>query len=346
MNNFNPRRRVLSALLDGKVDKTPVTSVAGCGGTVTVDMQRATKIYWPDAHNDPEKMAKLAISSHTLTGIENVRVPFDLVVEPEALGCEVKWGNSLESVPSISKHPYKDPEDLRMPEKLLEMGRIPIVLKAIRYVREEVGDLLPISSLVNGPFTVAGHLVGISTFMRWILRNPDYVKQFIDFTTKIAIQFGKAQYEAGSDIVQVADPLASLSLISPDMFREFAKAPLTEVADSLSGIKVLHICGSTAKIIPDMAETGFDGISVEEVVSKIKPLVGDVKILGNVSSKSTLLSGSTNDVRAEVIQSLNSGVDLLEPNCGISPITPLRNIKAMVESRDEFYVHSDTHAPQ
>ena len=337
LKSLTSKRRVLSALLGGKVDKVPVTSIGGCGGTVTVDMQEATKIYWPEAHKNSEMMAKLAIASCRLTGIENVRVPFDFVVEPEALGCDIKWGTSSESVPSVTKHPYKSPKDLKMPTKLLEAGRIPIVLDAIRYIRKEVGDLLPISSLVIGPFTLAGELVGTGTFMKWILKNPDYVTKFIEFTTEVAIEFGKAQYRAGSDIVEVADPMASLSLISPTMFRNFAKEPLSRVADNLGGLRVLHICGETGKIISDIVETGFDGISLEGAVSTIKPFVGDVKILGDLSSKKTLIYGSKGDINAEVIQALNSGVDLLEPDCGLPPITPLRNIKVMVKSRDEFY---------
>ncbi len=86
--------------------------------------------------------------------------------------------------------------------------------------------------------------------------------------------------------------------------------------------------------MPDMAETGFDGISVDEAVdvARIKPLVGNVKVLGNVSSKSTLVFGSPEDVKQESRKALASGVDFLEPGCGFSPMTPIKNIKAMVEA--------------
>lgn len=334
---FSLKRRVISALLGGKIDVTPVTSIAGCGGTVNIEIQKAIGIHWPEAHKDPAKMAKLAIAGSKLTGIENVRVPFDFVVEPEALGCEIKWGETLDFLPSVLKHSFKSPEDLKMPEKILEAGRIPVVLESIRQIREEVGDFIPISSLALGPFTLAGNIAGVTNFLVWILKKPDYVKQFVDFATEIVIEYAKAQYRAGSDIVQVADPMASLNLISPNMFMEFAQPALTKVANNLGGIRVLHICGRTEKIIPHMVETGFDGISIEEDIARIKPLVGDVKILGNVSSKDTLFRGSPEEVKDEVRKALVDGVDLLEPECGFSPITPLKNIKAMVEARDEFY---------
>ena len=320
-------------MLGGRSDRAPVTCIGGCGGTVTVDMQETVGIYWPEAHEDPAKMAKLAIAGHELTGLESVRVPFDFVVEPEALGCEIKPGDK-KIVPQVTKHPFEKPEELEMPEELLQAGRIPVVLEAIRKMREEVGDFLPISSLVLGPITLAAMLSDTANLLRWLMRKPDYVEKFIDFATEVAIRYGKAQYRAGSDIVEVGEPVASASMISPKMFREFVKPALTKIAGELRGIRVLHICGNALPMIPDMVETGFDGISIEEDVdiAQIKPLVGDVKILGNVSSKATLVMGNPNQVEAEARRALEAGVDLLEPGCGISPITPTDNIKALVKA--------------
>jgi len=164
LTGFSDKRRVLTTLFGGKVDRVPVTSLAGCGGTVTVDMQDAVDIHCPEAHKNAEKMAKLAIAGYKLTGIENVRIPFDFVVEPEALGCKIRWGTGPESVPAVLTHNFEKPEDLKMPNNLLEKGRIPVVLEAIKIVRKEVGDFLPISSLALGPFTLAGELQGSRTF--------------------------------------------------------------------------------------------------------------------------------------------------------------------------------------
>jgi len=334
LTEFSHKRRVLTTLFGGKVDRVPVTSLAGCGGTVTVDMQNAVDIHCPEAHKNAEKMAKLAIASYALTGIENVRVPFDFVVEPEALGCEIRWGTGPESVPAVLTHNFEKPEDLEMPNNLLAKGRIPVVLEAIRIMRKEVGDFLPISSLALGPFTLAGELAGVERLLIWTIRKPDYVKEFVAFATDVILEYAKAQYRAGSDIVQISDPTASPELIGPPSFKQFAKPALTQVAESLGGPRLLHICGGAEAIVPDMAETGFDGISVDEAVdvARIKPLVGNVKVLGNVSSKSTLVFGSPEDVKKESRKALESGVDFLEPGCGFSPLTPIENIKAMVEA--------------
>jgi len=338
MKEFSPKRRVFAALLGGKVDRPPLTSLAGCGGTVNVDIQNATGITWPDAHRDPEKMAKLAIAGYEMTGLENVRVPFDFVIEPEALGCKIKWPDNPALVPAVIEHVYKKPEDLKMPDNLLETGRIPVLLEAIRILRKEVGDFLPISSLALGPFTLAGALVGTADLMMMIIRNPENVKKFVEFATDFIIEFSKAQYRAGADIVQIGDPTASGDLISPKMFKEFAKPALIKVAEELKGIRLLHICGNATPMIQDIIECGYDGISIEEAVdiSKVKPLAGDVKILGNVSSKGHMVMGKPDAVKEETLKALDAGVDLLEPGCGISPPAPLANVKAMAEALEEW----------
>ncbi|MFX0201780.1 MAG: MtaA/CmuA family methyltransferase, partial [Candidatus Hodarchaeota archaeon] len=312
MKELSPKERVLGALLGKNIDRIPASSVAGCGGTICVDMQKSVGIYWPEAHKDAEKMAKLAIASHELSGLESVRVPFDFVVEPEALGCKVEYPPKLDAVPMVFENPYKKPEDLKIPENILELGRIPTILEVIRILKHKVGNYLPISSLLLGPFTLAGELVGTANLMVWCIRKPDYVREFVDLALDFLIEFGKAQYHAGSDIVEVGEPVAAPDLISPKMFKDFVKPTLIKVAENLDGIKVLHICGDTNLILADMAECGYHGISIEEAVdiAKAKSILGDVKILGNLSSKETLLFGAPEDVKAKAKKIIEAGVDL------------------------------------
>jgi [methyl-Co(III) methanol-specific corrinoid protein]:coenzyme M methyltransferase len=122
------------------------------------------------------------------------------------------------------------------------------------------------------------------------------------------------------------------------MFRNLAKPYLQRVTHDLRGLKVLHICGRTEKILSDMADAGFDGLSIEvDDVAKARSIVGGVRILGTVSSQRTLFSGKPEEVKQESVRALESGVDLLEPNCGVPPTAPLANVIAMVEARNEYY---------
>ena len=333
MVEMTPRRRVLAALMGGKVDRVPATCIGGCGGSVCVEIQEAVGIYWPEAHRDAEKMAKLSSAAQKLTGFENLRAPYDFAIMPEALGCKTEYRDKPEAKPGVREHPFKKPEDLSMPDDFLEKGRIPAVLEALSLLKEESDDFLPVSSFALGPFSLAGQLTKPEDLIMWTVTKPDYVEEFVKFSTEVVIEYANAQYRAGSDVITIGEPLGAPDIAGPDAFRKFVKPALIKLANNLQGIKIFHPCGDWNRFVSDVIETGFDGISTREEIDimRVKPQLGDIRILGNISSKGVLTFGSPEEVKTEARKALKLGVDLLEPACGVEPLMPLKNIKALVE---------------
>ena len=113
---MSPKRRFLSALFGGRVDRTPVgnpTSIA------TVELMEATGAFFPDAHLDPEKMAMLAAAGHDLLGYDTIAPVFSVQQEAAAMGCEVDWGDPT-NMPANITSPYQDPEAISIPLDFLE----------------------------------------------------------------------------------------------------------------------------------------------------------------------------------------------------------------------------------
>lgn len=338
MSEFTLKTRLFAALEGKPVDKVPVCSVTQTGIVELMDIVGAP---WPEAHTNPELMAKLAIANHELSGLEAVRVPYCLTILVEALGCEINMGTKNRQ-PSVTAHPYpKDLEGAAVPADILQRGRIPVVLEAIKIIREKVGPDVPIIGGMEGPVTVASDLVSVKSFMKWSLKKTDLFEQALDLATEAAIVYANALVEAGADVISVADPVASPDLMSPDSFKKFLKARLQKFSSSVNSVTVLHICGNVNSILSDMADCGFEGLSVEEKIGspkKAKEVIGDrARFVGNISSPFTLLPGPIDKIKAEARQALADGVDVLAPGCGIAPMTPLENIKAMVAARDEYY---------
>ena len=338
MSEFTLKTRLLAALEGKPVDKVPVCSVTQTGIVELMDVVGAP---WPEAHINPELMAKLAIANHELSGLEAVRVPYCLTVLVEAMGCEINMGTKNRQ-PSVIDHPYpKDLEGAAVPTDLLQRGRIPVVLEAIKIIREKVGPDVPIIGGMEGPITVASDLVSVKSFMKWSLKKTDLFEQALDLATEAAIIYANALVKAGADVISVADPVASPDLMSPDSFKKFLKARLQKFSSSVNSVTILHICGNVNSILSEMADCGFEGLSVEEKIGspkKAKEVIGNrARFVGNISSPFTLLPGPIDKIKAEARQALAEGVDVLAPGCGIAPMTPLENIKAMVAARDEYY---------
>ena len=335
---FTSKRRVLAALLGGEVDKVPATCVGACGGNVTVEIQQAAGIYWPEAFIDPKKMAKLAIASQEITGLGNVNIGHEFSILPEALGCEIKFYDRNDLKPAMIKPACDSPDQLRMPDDFLKRGRIPAIMEAIGLVRREVGDFLPVTSFVFGPYSLAGELAEPTRFMGWAISNPENAKQFVDFAAEAIIEYAKAQYRAGSDIVSLGEPLGTPDIIGLATFRKYIKPALKRIADNLGGIRILHLCGDVEPFIPEIVDIGFDAISIKQSVdiARIKPIVGNIKILGNVESKGVLTHGTVEEVRTVARKALEAGVTMLEPGCGLEALMPLNNIKVLVEEARNF----------
>ena len=72
-------------------------------------------------------------------------------------------------------------------------------------------------------------------------------------------------------------------------------------------------------------------------VREVKRIVGGrARLIDNVSSARTLLRGKTIDVKEEEAKrALDAGIDILAPGCGIAPRTPLANVKALIEAKQE-----------
>jgi [methyl-Co(III) methanol-specific corrinoid protein]:coenzyme M methyltransferase len=350
---MNIKNNVLKVLSGEESDITPVLSVTQIA---IVEAMEKTEVYWPEAHVNADMMAILGSSLYELAQLECARIPFCLTVEAEAMGCKVDLGN-IERTPQITETPFKTGNDIEVPTDFLSKGRIPVVLEAIAKLKDQY-DELPIIVGITGPFTLTGHLLGVENMLRDMKIRPDDIENAVDNSLDACMDYAEAISQVEPDIICVAEPTAAPELIDPLQFKTIVKPRLEDLGNVIKTKKILHICGSSQPIIHDMASIGYDAISVEENVDiamakqelekggKVLRVGGKVmnmgghtssKIVGNISSTQTLFRGTHEGVKEEVFKALNAGVDILAPSCGLAPRSPIANIKAMVEARNEFY---------
>ncbi|MDO5851237.1 MAG: methylcobamide:CoM methyltransferase MtaA [Methanobacteriaceae archaeon] len=329
----------LKAALNGEeVEKVPAISATQLG---IVDAMAGSNTTWPKAHEDAEQMAALGAALYEQAGLECARVPFDLTIEAEAMGCSVNLGD-LDKTPGLSGNPFETAEDIEIPDNFLENGRIPTVIKAIEILKEKYEDL-PIIVGIAGPFTLTGHLMGVENLVKSLKTDSFLVEDVMDISLDAMTQYVEAINEAEPDVICVADPTSSPELLDPMDFGEFAQGALEDLVEEMEPQSILHICGNSRPIFEDMLDCGYNGVSFEEAVdvAEVKALQqemgSDTQLVGNISTSQTLFSSATDVVKEEVTAALEKGINVLAPSCGIAPKSPLANIKAFVEARNEFY---------
>jgi [methyl-Co(III) methanol-specific corrinoid protein]:coenzyme M methyltransferase len=320
--------RFLRVLNGQPVDRAPVVGVTS---VVTVDLMRQVETRWPDAHHDPEQMARAGAAAHVLCGLESVKVPFDMAVESGALGADVDYGSEA-TLPKIRKPPFSEPGEFAFGSDLLSRGRFPVVLEAIRIARRKYGDSVPVLSSMLGPFTLAGCLFGVETLLVWMIEEPEKVQAAMSTTTRLVSMYVRGQFEAGADVVQVSEPTASGDLISPAQYLEHVASHHRELTAGIDRPVITHICGNITRHLPHLASAGFRGVSFDaktDIQAARTHLKGKAALIGYVPT-SLLRDGSPEDVGASARQCLDAGVDALNAGCAVAPDTPLDNIRAMI----------------
>jgi len=342
MKDLNYKSRIKNALKGKRTDKIPVASFTQTG---IVDLMEKTDSFWPKAHSDPEEMAHLAISGFTIAGFESIRVPYCVTVLAEALGCSLDMGK-IDKQPSVISHPLSSLEhEVDIPEGFLESYRIPKVIEAIGIIKDIFGENVPIIAGFEGPTTLASDLIGAERFLMSFIKNPDYVSEVIRSSNEACKLYAKELVSAGADIICVADPVASPELISPKMFDTYIRDSLNELSNGIDSLSVLHICGNVFKILDSMSRCGFDALSIEEKVNdirKAKEMTNKrARLVGNIACATTLFNGTPGMVRSESQHSIEKGIDVLAPGCGLAPRSPLENIRALRAARDEYFLESE-----
>ena len=329
--------RVLAAVNLSKTDRVPVVPQI----TYTTSQLLGLKFYEPMF--DPSLMAEALFAGYELLRYDGIYVgwesSFNLMAE--AMGCKLRIVEDAN--PSVAERLVKSPRDLeglRPPDPERD-GRLPVYLKAVDLLKSKVEGRVPLFSYVPGPLTLSGVIYGTDNLMIDIIRDPDLIHDLNRLTAEASKEFAVAKVAHGIDVVVVADPTASTSLISPGMFKEFSLPYLMDVfrsIDEAGAIPSLHICGKTGPILEEMAGAGARILEIDSVVdlAEAKRRVGKrICLMGNVDT-TTLLTGKPSDVELEVRSCIENaavgGGFILSSGCEVPLNTPIENVRAMIQA--------------
>lgn len=255
----------------------------------------------------------------------------------EILGCEVEV---LEKGPEITKTRTFDTFSSIESPDFEKVASCKTVLDALAIAAASDVDV-PIATLFEGPFTTCMRIFGSDILLYKVIEEPEKVHAALKAVTEVITAYVKLAVERGAEVFCVPDPMSSKNMISPAHYREFAQPYQKAVFDTIHdlGLRViLHICGDTRDRLLDMAATGADGLSLDQIVDlkEAKEQAGaNVNICGNVDPINTLFRGSVDDVIANTKLCMEKGGRdhfILMPGCGVPPGSSLENLQAMVET--------------
>ena len=265
---------------------------------------------------------------------------FGMAAEPSGWGVPIQW--MQDSPPAV--HRYSGTLD-----GLLEMdvpnpeadGLMAAILR--RY--ETAGPALAKSQLsprmaaCRGPLTIASHLLGLTEFLMATQMEADKCLALLDKVTQLCINWLQCQLARMTEPIGVLVLDDVVGMMSPADMEKFALPYLRRIFDTFGDlIHIYHNDTPNANMLSGLATIGMDvfNFSHEVDIAKARADLGpDVVLMGNIPPLDVMVRGTTDDVREATRQLLDKadryGPILISPGGGVSPGTPIENLKAMLE---------------
>lgn len=255
--------------------------------------------------------------------------------ETAAFGAPVKF--IPEGVPICEKlivHTKDDINNLKNPD-VYKAERTLDRINGSKLYQETLKGEVPVIGWIEGPLAEACDLAGMSEIMMYLMLDPDFVNMLMDKVMITAMDFAKAQIDAGCDIIGIGD--AVCSQVSQELYDDFVKARHQEIIQFIhaQGARVkLHICGNITHLLPSLKEVGMDILDLDWQVDlmKAREIVGeDVILCGNINPVDVQNKTETQifDACKSLIQQQKDRKYILSAGCEITVNTPIENLMAM-----------------
>lgn len=288
--------------------------------------------------------AKAQIACYERFGNDMLFIEYGLHGIGAALGSEMN--DPEDAAPAILKHVLEDLNDvdnLDMSKVKLENDKaFQLHLEAAKILIEKVGNEVPVGVLISGPFTAAASIYKTENLLRATRKDPENLHKLVEFCTQAVKMVCREFIKAGC-IILLCDPIASGTILHKKQYLDFVLPYTIDLMNdihSVQGTVCYHICGDTTEIVEDMAKSGCDMISVDNIVDieYTKKVIGDkLPILGNVAPVEAMYLGNPDDVDKAVRLCIEKAYDspcgyILATGCDLSGKIPLENIDQLMKS--------------
>lgn len=253
-----------------------------------------------------EKACEVTLQPIDRFGLDAAILFSDILTIPDAMGLGLKFvagegpvfERPLRSASAINKLAVPDPET-----------SLAYVMNAVRLIRQELHDRVPLIGFSGSPWTLACYMVegaGSKTFSivrRMRYQDPKLMHQLLTILSAAVTEYLKAQISAGAQALMIFDTWASL--LSAQDYLEFSLPYMAKTVSELKAynpkVPVVLFSKNGGQCLSDIASTGCAGIGLDWTASlaSARRQVGEqVALQGNIDP--AVLYGTPQMIRTEV----------------------------------------------
>ena len=341
--------RFLRALRREPVDATPVWLMRQAGRYLPeYRATRAKAGSFMALATNPELACEVTLQPLQRFDLDAAILFSDILTIPDAMGLGLSFAEGEGPRFARPVRTAADVARLVVPDMETELR---YVMDALRLIRRELDDRLPLIGFSGSPWTLACYMIeggGSANFSRikaMAFSEPALLHQLLGVVTDSVIAYLTAQRAAGAQALMVFDTWGGV--LAPHHYREFSLRYLSRIAREFSRgtgaeCSPLILFGKgNAPYLEELAASGAEGVGVDWLVSldeARRRTGGKVALQGNLDPAT--LYGSPEAIRAEVKRTLESYGEgpghVFNLGHGLAPDMNPENVKVLVDSVHEF----------
>ncbi|HVR81626.1 MAG TPA: uroporphyrinogen decarboxylase [Luteimonas sp.] len=347
--------RLLRALRREPVDRTPVWLMRQAGRYLPEYREtRARAGSFLAMAKNPDLACEVTLQPLARFDLDAAILFSDILTIPDAMGLGLYFVDGEGPKFERPVHSAADIAKLAVPDMETELR---YVMDAVRLVRRELDNRVPLIGFSGSPWTLACYMVegggsdNFSMIKALALDDPAALHQLLSVNTDAVIAYLSAQRAAGAQALQVFDTWGGV--LSPAMYREFSLPYLVRIAselergDGADRTPLILFGKGNAPYLEELAASGTEGLGVDWTVTleeAARRTQGKVALQGNLDP--AMLYGSPDAIRSQVRIALDSYAagnngsrdgHVFNLGHGLSPDMAPEHVAALV---DAVHVHS------
>ena len=341
--------RFLRALRREPVDATPVWLMRQAGRYLPeYRATRAKAGSFMGLATNPELACEVTLQPLARFDLDAAILFSDILTIPDAMGLGLSFAEG--EGPRFAR-PVRTPADIAKLAVPDMDGELRYVMDAIRTIRGELHDRVPLIGFSGSPWTLACYMVeggGSDNFSKvkaLAFSEPALMHQLLEVVTDSVIAYLSAQRAAGAQALMVFDTWGGV--LAPHHYREFSLRYLNRIAqefargDGPERTPLILFGKGNAPYLEELAASGAEGVGVDWLVSlddARRRTGGKVAIQGNLDP--VTLYASPDAIRAEVKRTIDSygphPGHVFNLGHGMSPDMNPEHVKVLVDAVHEF----------
>jgi uroporphyrinogen decarboxylase len=208
-------------------------------------------------------------------------------IEVEAWGGEVVFSD--DGPPNAGQPFIQRPEQIRtlQPPAIADAPGLRRMLETIRQLRERSRGEIPIIAVVMAPFSVPVMQMGFEAYLRLMYEQPDLFALLMRLNEEFCVAWANAQLAAGATAICYFNPVASTTIVPPDLSLRLDLPISRRVCARINGPVAFHFAsGRCLPLVADVVQTGsvMVGVSMLEDLAELKrAAAGKISLIGNLN---------------------------------------------------------------